>query len=304
MGNVAFIYCRISQDRNGEGLGAARQEEDCRKLAVERGLTVARVFANNDISAYLGKKRPAYSEMLAALKRGEASVVLCWHSDRLHRSPLELEEYIAICREHGVQNYTVKGGEVDLSTPEGMLRAGLVGQVARYESAHKAYRFKRAMEQKAMKGEWLGGAHPFGWRFVDGVPEPDPAEAAVVWDVFNAVLQGRSLGSIVAELNASGITTSVGKPWGYAQLRQIPMRPTNAELAVWQGEIVGRSIFPSLVSENVWRAVVSILSDPRRRRSQSYKAKHLLAGIAQCHCGALVRSATVYGRAGNKVVRR
>ena len=300
MGKEAFIYCRISQDRDGAGLGVGRQEEDCRILAEEHGLSVVRVFVDNDISAYSGKKRPGYAEMLAALKRGEASVVICWHSDRLHRSPLELEEYIAICREHDVQNYTVKGGEIDLSTPEGMLRAGLLGQVARYESAHKADRVKRAMQQKAMKGEWLGGARPFGWRFVDGAPEPDPVEAPVVRHVFEAVLQGRSLGSIVSELNAAGITTSVGKPWGYAQLRQMAMRPRNAGLAVWQGEVVGKSTFPALVSEDVWRAVVSILKDPKRRRSQSNKAKHLLAGIAQCHCGALVRSATVYGRAGNK----
>ena len=278
----------------------ARQEEDCRKLAEERGLSIVRVFVDNDVSAYSGKKRPGYTEMLAALKRGEASVVIYWHPDRLHRSPLELEEYISICREFGVQNYTVKGGEVDLSTPEGMLRAGLLGQVARYESAHKADRVKRAMQQKAMKGEWLGGARPFGWRFVDGTPEPDPVEAPVVRNVFEAVLLGHSFGSIVADLNAAGITTSVGKPWGYAQLRQMLMRPRNAGLAVWQGEIVGRSTFPALVSEDVWRAVVSILKDPKRRRSQSNKAKHLLAGIAQCHCGTLVRSATVYNRAGDK----
>jgi DNA invertase Pin-like site-specific DNA recombinase len=28
----AAIYCRISQDRGGAGLGVARQEEDCRAL--------------------------------------------------------------------------------------------------------------------------------------------------------------------------------------------------------------------------------------------------------------------------------
>ncbi|SDL90189.1 Recombinase [Arthrobacter sp. ov407] len=300
MESVAFIYCRISQDRTGAELGVARQEEDCRKLAAERGLSVARVFVDNDISAYSGKKRPGYSAMLAALRRGEASVVLFWHTDRLHRSPTELEEYIAICRECSVQNYAVKGGEVDLSTPEGILRAGLLGQVARYESAHKADRVRRAMEQKAMKGEWLGGPRPFGWHFVDGVPEPHPVEAAVVADVCNAVLQGQSLGAIVAALNASGVTTSVGKPWGYAQLRQMLVRPRNAGLADWKGEIVGPSTFPALVSEDVWRAVVSILTDPRRRRSQSNKARHLLAGIAQCHCGAPVRSASVSGRSGEK----
>lgn len=234
--------------------------------------------------------------MLAALERGEASVVLCWHTDRLHRSPVELEAYIDVCKARGVKTFAVKSGELDLATDAGQMIARMLGAAARYESDQKATRVRRAMEQKAMKGEWLGGPRPFGWQFVDGVPEPHPVEAAVVADVCNAVLQGRSLGSIVAGLNASGITTSVGKPWGYAQLRQMLVRPRNAGLADWKGEIVGPSMFPALVSEDVWRAVVSILTDPRRRRSQSNKARHLLSGIAQCHCGTLVRSATVSGR--------
>lgn len=296
MESGAFIYCRISQDRTGAELGVSRQEEDCRKLAADRGLEVARVFVDNDISAYSGRKRPAYSEMLAALERGEASVVLCWHTDRLHRSPVELETYIDICKAHGVKTFAVKSGELDLATDAGQMIARMLGAAARYESDQKATRVRRAMEQKAMKGEWLGGTRPFGWTFADGAPVPHPTEAAVVKDACNAVLQGQSLGSIVAQLNAAGITTSVGKPWGYAQLRQMLARPRNAGLADWKGEIVGPSVFPALVSEDVWRAVVSILTDPQRRRSQSNKARHLLAGIAQCHCGALVRSATVSGR--------
>ncbi|MER5688882.1 hypothetical protein [Streptomyces sp. NPDC002205] len=33
----AAIYCRISQDRGGAGLGVARQEEDCRALCARLG---------------------------------------------------------------------------------------------------------------------------------------------------------------------------------------------------------------------------------------------------------------------------
>lgn len=34
----AAIYCRISRDAGGQGLGVARQEELCRKLAAEKGM--------------------------------------------------------------------------------------------------------------------------------------------------------------------------------------------------------------------------------------------------------------------------
>ncbi len=38
----AAIYCRISKDRTGAGLGVERQEEDCGALAASLGLDVAR----------------------------------------------------------------------------------------------------------------------------------------------------------------------------------------------------------------------------------------------------------------------
>ena len=307
-GLQAVIYCRISQDRDGEGLGVQRQEQDCRQLADKMGYIVVEVFVDNDVSAYSGRERPRYQAMLAALQRGTASAVICWHTDRLHRRPIELESYIDICEAHKVKTFAVVSGELDLETSDGRARARLIGTFARYESERKSERSRRKMEELVLKGKWTGGTRPFGWQLgagKDGTPTLDPEEAEAVASAFQSVLEGRSLGSIVDSLNERGITTTTGKPWGYAQLRQMLKRARNAGLSEFKGEVVGSSEFPAIVSEDVWRAVVSILDDPNRRRSQSNKARHLLAGIAQCHCGALVRSATVRGRDGiNHIVYR
>ena len=40
----AGVYVRISDDREGLGVGVARQEKDCRKLAEERGWQVTEVY--------------------------------------------------------------------------------------------------------------------------------------------------------------------------------------------------------------------------------------------------------------------
>ncbi|GAA4641947.1 recombinase family protein [Gordonia humi] len=86
----AIIYARISQDREGAGLGVDRQTEDARDLAERLGWRVLRVEADNDISAYSGKPRPGYERMLAAIESGEANAVIAWHADRLHRRTIEL----------------------------------------------------------------------------------------------------------------------------------------------------------------------------------------------------------------------
>src|SRR3954471_11474863 len=111
------IYVRISDDREGAGLGVARQEADCRQRAEALSWSVVDVYCDNDLSAYSGKPRPAYRRMLRDLDAGRVDVVLSWHTDRLHRSPKELEEFIDLCEGRDVGVETVKAGPVDLSTP-------------------------------------------------------------------------------------------------------------------------------------------------------------------------------------------
>ena len=54
----AGIYCRISDDRDGGGLGVSRQERECIAMAANLGWAVADTYVDNDISAYSGKRRP------------------------------------------------------------------------------------------------------------------------------------------------------------------------------------------------------------------------------------------------------
>lgn len=54
----AAVYARISADVEGAGLGVARQLEDCRKLAADRGWLVGDEYVDNDVSAFFGKAAP------------------------------------------------------------------------------------------------------------------------------------------------------------------------------------------------------------------------------------------------------
>ncbi len=132
----AGIYCRISRDKVGAGLGVERQQADCRALAERLGWSVVDVFTDNDISAYRGKPRPAYRTMLDAIRTGRVDAVIAWHHDRLHRSPRELEEYISACEPRSVPTYCVKAGELDLTTASGRMTARITGAVARGEVEH------------------------------------------------------------------------------------------------------------------------------------------------------------------------
>lgn len=164
----AIIYCRISRDREGAGLGVGRQREDCEALAASIGLEVVAVYSDNDLSAYSGKPRPGYQKLLADLRAGRADIVLAWHTDRLHRSPAELEEYIDVCEPRTVQTRTVKAGSLDLSTATGRMIARQLGVQARYEVERMVERQRRKRDEMAAHGKFFGGRRPFGYE-ADGV---------------------------------------------------------------------------------------------------------------------------------------
>lgn len=293
----AAIYCRISQDREGAGLGVERQRQDCEALAKRLGWSIVAQHSDNDISAYSGKPRPGYLALLEQIRRGEVDAVLAWHEDRLHRSPRELEDYIDACEPRGVVTHFAQAGELDLATASGRMTARIRGAVSRQESEHKSERTKRAQRQAAEAGKWLGGAPPFGWNLADnGGATLNRREAREIREAAKSLLAGASLGSVVADLNARGVTTSTGRPWNYTSLRQVLTRPRNAGLSTLNGEVMGRTTWPPILTEDTWRAVCALLANPDRRRSTSNRARWLLSGIAVCGgegCGEPLRSATV-----------
>jgi DNA invertase Pin-like site-specific DNA recombinase len=285
----AAIYTRISEDREGAGLGVERQEADCRALAERLCWSIVATFSDNDVSAYSGRPRPGYRHLLGALRTGQADAVLVWHTDRLHRSPKELEEYIEVCQPREIPTQTVEAGPLDLATPSGRLMARQLGAYARFESEHHSDRAKRARLQAATDGRWIGGLRPFGYG-PDGMTVIDSEAEAIRW-MAAEVLAGRSLRSIAKKLNAEGTVTSTGKPWTARAVVWLLKRPRNAGLSQHQGEPIAKAKWPAILDEETWRGVCAVLGDPDRSTTTSRARKWLVSGLAVCGvCGEPVRS--------------
>ena len=281
----ALVYARISEDRAGAGLGVDRQERDCRALADRLGWRVLDVLTDNDISAYSGKPRKGYRSLLEQLEGGRATGVLAWHTDRLHRSPLELERYIAVCEQRAVITHTVQAGPLDLTTPSGRMVARQLGAVARYESEHKAERIRAARRQAAHEGRWQGGVRPFGFE-PDGVTVR-PREAEIIAEATGAIVRGESLRSVVRAVNATGLRTTFGRlDWDAISFRDVLLRPRNAGIRTYNGEEVGPACWPAIVDRDEWEAMVAVLTDPRRKTTTGNRVRWLGSGLYLCGvCG-------------------
>ncbi|WP_455359982.1 recombinase family protein [Streptomyces sp. SYSU K21746] len=309
----AVIYVRISQDRAGAHLGVDSQREDCEALAASRSWDVVETYVDNDLSAYSGKPRKGYRQMLADLEDGLATVVIVWHNDRLHRSPLELEGYIDLSQRRGIDTHTCVAGEIDLSTPGGRMNARMHGIIARHESEHKAERVARARQRNAKAGKWGGGIRPFGWgvptgemrkKIVKGtgeeieVPVLDmnqlvTAEAEVLYSCAQLILSGGSIKAGVKLLSNKGFTTTRGNPISHVELRDMLLRERNAGIAIYQGEEIGKGAWEPIMSEAEFRAVAAILKDPSRRTSAGTTPRWFGSMIFNCGRGACTSKVVV-----------
>jgi site-specific DNA recombinase len=286
-GGLAAIYTRISSDPNGHALGVQRQEEDARKLCSARGWTVVEVYCDNDRSAYSQRKpRPRYNDMLDDIRDGKINIVVAWHPDRLHRQTRELVPFIDLVNAHSVHVETVTAGVYDLSTPSGRMQARIVGSVAEYESEHKGERIRRKLEANAAEGKHHGGSRPYGWQKdrITVIPE----EAAVVREATAMLLAGQSIKAIARSLNADGHVTSFGRQWRDVTVRDMILRPRNAALREYHGEVIGPGRWEPILSAEEFYQAQAILTNPARRTTPGRDGLvHLLSVIACCGvCGA------------------
>ena len=286
----AAIYCRISKDSNGQGLGVDRQRELCSKLAEEKGWTVGAVYVDNDISAYSGAPRPQYEKMLADLAAGTIDGVLTVDQDRLTRQPSELENFIILADRLDVALANVSG-DIDLGTSDGRFRSRILGAVSRQESEKKSERHRRQKDDAASKGWHPGGRRPYGYthaRTPEGVPtlEIVESEAMVVREMATRLLRGESTRQIALDLNNRGIATANGKTWQTSTIRNLLTKPSTAGLRQHRGEVIGEGNWQPLIDRATWESISAIYADPQRRQGGTPRVVHVLAGLLACsECG-------------------
>ncbi|MDW4902909.1 recombinase family protein [Streptomyces californicus] len=295
------IYVRISDDREGGGLGVKRQEDDCRLLAASVGWKVVEVYVDNDVTAAdRRKKRKDYLRMLADIESGRIDAIVSWHPDRVYRQPVELEHLINIVEDHKNEIATVKAGDLDLSTPTGRLVARMLGAIAKYEVEHKQERILRKIQELVEAGKIHNSGHrPFGYtRLFDGEGSRrkilgeilNEEEAAHIKKWARRVLEGEKLGTLVAEANEAGIKTSTGGAWSYQAMRFLLMSGRISGRKEHKGEIYGQAVWPKIIEPEDSDSIRALLAE----RSEEFKAefgerdtpalKYPLSGLVKCTC--------------------
>lgn len=293
----AAIYLRVSLDPTGEMLTVTRNEEDCRKLAEQRGWEIVATFTDNSISAKGKKFRPEFAKLLDAIENGDVDAVVAWDLTRLTRNARDRLALVEACRKHGTIISLVKGSDMDPTTAAGRMVIGVLGEAAQMEIDQKSERQASAARQRAKLGRTPLGPRLTGYT---AKGETVPAEAEVVRRIFAAFYAGESLHGIAKAFNAEGIPTRRGtRPWNPATIRGILINPRYCGRAVYQGESaldadgnVAKGNWEAFVSEDVFDVIQARLADPNRlTRRLGMDRKYLGSGLYRCaECREPVRS--------------
>ena len=279
----AAIYVRISSDPTGAALGVTRQLQDCRKLAADRGWTVAEEYVDNDISAFSGKRRPGYDQMVEDIRDRARDAVIVYNLDRLTRRPIELEEFAEVCHGAGVRELATVTADIDLGNDDGLFMARLYAAVAAKESGRKSKRVLRKMQENAEAGRPHGGPRAFGYE-PDKVTIREP-EAAVIRQVVDRYLAGESTRSLATWLQETGVPSVSGKPWRTTTVRAILASPRMAGLREHQGVTLGPAAWPAIITHEQHRRAVALMQQKSTAGKRSPR-RYLLSGLLRCgRCG-------------------
>jgi site-specific DNA recombinase len=286
----AGVYARISSDVEGTGQGVDRQVRDCRDLAGRLGWMVGEEYVDNDISAYSGKRRPAYERLVEDLRQGVRDGVLVYHADRLTRRPMQLEQFLQVIDRAGVKHVRFVTGDTDIFSGDGLAMLRVQSAFAAKESADKSRRVTRKMRDNAERGLPHGtGIRAYGYELGGLVIVPEEAE--VIRTLAARYLAGESFKSLATWLIDSGIPTAGTGHWRTPQVRQVLASGRIAGLREYKGEVVAKAVWPPIISEEDHQRIKARMQARARTRTRSPRS-YLLTGLMTCgHCGARLYSA-------------
>jgi DNA invertase Pin-like site-specific DNA recombinase len=307
----AAIYARISEDDTGLEKGVTRQVDDCQALADQRDMVIVGMFIDNDVSAFTGKPRQRYADLLRLVEAGEVDVILCWQTSRLLRNRRERAEAIELLQKHRVSVLPEKGQALDMSTAQGRSMAAMLGEFDTLESDVKSERVQRAAEERAAEGR-ANGAVAYGWKRnyvtddrgkVLGFNDVEhPEHAAIVREIVRRLLREESLDSIAADLTKRGIPTPRdGSKWLSSTVRKLALRPNNIALRIFhrgkEDETYFKADWPAIVKKRDHDAVTRLLNDPGRQSWDANEVETHLLTVGQIGiCGVCEGSVRVQRR--------
>ncbi len=214
--------------------------------------------------------RPELERCLNRLRKGDTLIV--WKLDRLGRSLHHLMTIMQGLEDREI-NFRSLNENIDTTTHTGRFMFYLMGALAEFERNLIQERTRAGKQAAKSRGKFLGGPRLYGWSNKPdehGVFQETTQEAAILKEIAQWVLDGRSLSAITRDLKTRKITTASGGQWSPTSLRRVLSNPRTA----------------GILGDEQHRDLLRVFADPVSRKKRGKASQYLLTGIIRCQCGA------------------
>ena len=322
----AAIYARKSTEQvglGGEEKSVTRQIDHAKLYAATKGWTVSdeHIFVDDGISGAEFVKRPGFIRLMTALKPRPAFQFLVMSEEsRLGREQIETAYALKQIMDADVRVFFyLENRERTLDSALDKMMLSLTGFASEMERERAKQRTYDAMLRKAKAGHVTGGK-VFGYdnkdiASADGhrlhvLRVVNPAEAAIVRQIYDLYAGGLGIGRIAKLLNAEGVQAArqSARGWAPSAVREILHRPLYKGEIVWnqhQKIVRGGTKKRRERDEKDWIRIdapdlriitpelattVTARLSKHKQKSQTIcrdaESKYLLTGMARCaHCG-------------------
>lgn len=319
MKKTAVIQVRVSTRRQAEKeLPVESQLERCHALAERLGATVLRVFVEDGVSGYTGR-RPAFEGAIAFCERTFPTYFITWSTSRFARhQELAVTSRARLERIGTELVYASFDAGADPDTR--FLNIGLRELMDEYWSRQVSKDTRRSMARNAAAGYWNGGRAPVGYRPAPSATDPkrkrleiDPAEAGLVRDIFAMRQQGLGARAIALALNEAG-RLARGRPWTKSSVTSVlrshavkgclvfGKRTQPHRRLVPQDQWIVVESHPAIIDPASWDAVQQMMDDATHPvAAGSPLSGFLFTGLLRCgRCGSSMQIETATGGSGKK----
>lgn len=291
------LYGRYSS-HNQKDISVEQQFEKGYELAAEYGIRIIDTYADRAVSGRTDKRRD-FQRMMTDAAKGEFRYVIAWKSNRMGRNMLEALINEARLQDLGVRVLYVEEDFDD--TAAGRFAARSMMNVNQFYSENMAEDIKRGLYDNAANCMVANGHLPYGYKADETLHYAiDEPKAAVIREIFTRVSCGEAFVDIMASLNARGIKTSYGRPWGRSSFQKILSNERYRGIYIY-GDVRKEGGIPRIISDELYFKVQEVITTKKNPQGRHrVNGDYLLTGKLFCgHCKSPMTGISGTSRSGN-----
>ena len=286
------VYCRKSvEDEEAQAFNSidAQREAGENYIASQKMNGWVCLPERYDDYGYSGGNvnRPALQRLLKDCDAGLVDMIVVYKIDRLSRSICDFSELVRRLDRDNVQFVAVTQ-EINTATSSGRMMLNILMTFAQYERELISERTRDKLSASRRKGMYTGGVVVLGYRAENKKLVVVPEEAELIRRIFRRYVEIQSPKMIAAELNAEGLRTKGGRPWGTAAVYRVLNNHTYFGEVNYKNAEIHEGEHEAIIDGETWRRTREILKANTRAKDPSKRTRRdiPLRGILRCgHCG-------------------